>query len=74
MVAKRRRRRMFQTEDEAARAALAAAPVSDDDPALFWGADWRKTLAEAEAELTAGPRTIYYTLDEFFAALDKNAE
>lgn len=71
MVANRRKRRTFKTEDEAARAALAAVAVSDEDPALFWGPDWKEQLEEAEAELKAGPRRIFYSDEEFFAALDE---
>ena len=49
---------------------MAAVPVTDEDPALFWGPDWREMVREADAELAAGPSEVYYTLDDFFAALD----
>jgi hypothetical protein len=71
MVAHRRKKRIFRTEDEAARAALAAVPVSDEDPALFWGPDWKQALEEAEKEMKSGPRRIFFSEEEFFAALDE---
>ena len=74
MVAKRKKRRTFANADEAARAALAAVPVTDEDPAVFWGPDWKGQLEEAEADRQTGPRKVYYSLDEFFASLDEHAE
>lgn len=74
MVAKRRKRRAFATEEEAFLAALAKVPVSDEDPETFWGPNWKEEWERAEAERAAGPRQVYYTLDEFFAALDQHAK
>ena len=48
MVAKRKKRRKVASEEEAARAALAAVPVTDEDPGLFWGPDWREMVREAK--------------------------
>ena len=72
MVAKGKKRRTFANAAEAAKAVLAAVPVTDEDPAVFWGPDWKKELEEAGAERKAAPRRVYYTLDEFFASLEKN--
>jgi len=71
MVANRRNRRAFQTEDDAARAALAAVPVSDEDPALFWGPDWRTKLQEAQESAAAGRVERYDSDEEFLASLEE---
>jgi hypothetical protein len=52
------------------KALLEALPESDEDPAVFWGPNWRQDLKEAEAELAARPRQVYHTLDAFFASLE----
>ena len=36
----------------------------------FWGPNWRDDLEESEAEVAAGQTTIYYSEEEFLAALE----
>lgn len=74
MVARRRKQRVFANEDEAAAAALAVVPVTDEDPAIFWGPDWQEQIQRAEAERAGNRREVYYSLDEFFESLEDGAE
>lgn len=39
----------------------------DEDPAVFWGPNWRFEMEEDQADIEAG-RTIYYDSDEEFLA------
>ena len=43
--------------------------VTDEEMAAFWGPDWQERLDEAEADIAAGRSTIYYSDEEFLAAL-----
>ena len=74
MVARRSRRRTFATEAEAAKAAFAAVPVSDEDPADFWGPDWKEKLEEARADVDAGRGDYFDNLDDFLAALEAESQ
>ena len=74
MVARRRAKRGEQTEWERAKAMLDALPPSDEDPAIFWGPNWKQEMDETQTEYEAGPKRVYYTLDEFFASLTDNEE
>lgn len=71
MVAKRRRKDPAAglTEYERGLRALQRVPVSDEDPARFWGADWREKLGEAESEVVSGCTEFFGSTDEFLAAL-----
>jgi len=72
MVARRHRRKQeYATADEAARAALAAVPVVDEDPTVFWGADFWDVKREIEAEAATTPRRIFYSEEEFEAFLNQ---
>jgi hypothetical protein len=71
MVAKRpRRRRLAElTEYERGLRALQAAPLSDEDPADFWGPDWEQKLAESDADIAAGRITRVEGDEAFLRAL-----
>jgi hypothetical protein len=45
--------------------ALQGVPVSDEDPADFWGPDWKEKLEVSDAEIAAG-RTERFESDEAF--------
>jgi hypothetical protein len=74
MVAKRSRRRTFATEAEAAKAAFAAVPVSDEDPAVFWGPDWKEKLEEARADVDAGRVTRFESADAMLDFFEKQVQ
>jgi bifunctional DNA-binding transcriptional regulator/antitoxin component of YhaV-PrlF toxin-antitoxin module len=42
----------------------------DEDPALFWGPNWREELEEAFADEAAGRTTRYWSDEEFLASLE----
>jgi AbrB family looped-hinge helix DNA binding protein len=42
----------------------------DEDPALFWGPNWREDLDEAFAGEAAGRTSHHYTEEEFLALLE----
>lgn len=73
MVARRQRhtRHTQATADEAALTTLAAVPLVDEDPTLFWGADFWGIKAEIEAEQAAGSRRVLCSEEEFEALLDQ---
>jgi hypothetical protein len=75
MVARRRRRarREYATNDERVRAMLAAVPVVDEDPTVFWGADFWEVKRQIEAEQATGPRKVYENLEDLFADLEDSA-
>ncbi|MBI2760508.1 MAG: hypothetical protein HYX51_03670 [Chloroflexi bacterium] len=70
----RRRRQIKMTE--AGIPDLASMPGVDtsysEDPAIFWGPTWKEDLEESLARLETTPRKVYYSLEEFFAALDEH--
>jgi hypothetical protein len=74
VVARRRPKRAKQTEYERVKAMLDALPPSDEDPALYWGPNWKEELERDRAEYEAGPKRVYYTLDEFIASLTNDDE
>lgn len=56
MVRNRRQRQRFNglTEYERGLLALENAPLSQEDPADFWGSDWRAQLEQGDADIAAG--------------------
>ena len=46
----------------------------DPDQWWFWTPRWQAGEREIDEQADSGPRTIYYSLEEFFAALDEHAE
>jgi len=42
----------------------------DPEQAWFWTPEWQEGEREADAELAAGEGTIYYSDEEFLAALE----
>jgi hypothetical protein len=50
--------------------ALANLEESDEDPALFWGPNWKKELDEAIKEVAEGRGDIFYSEEEFLQALE----
>lgn len=42
----------------------------DPDQAWFWTPEWQAKEREADESIAAGGLPIYYSLEEFFAALD----
>jgi len=46
-------------------------PENDEDPAKFWGPDWKAKLDEALADVEAGRVTRAESEEEFFAALKR---
>lgn len=71
MVAKRRGQRAKQTEDARVKAMLDALPPSDEDPALFWGPNWKEDLQESEEDIAAGRVEHFDSDEEFLAALER---
>ena len=61
MASKRpRRRRLAElTEYERGLRVLQRAPMSDEDPADFWGPDWEQKLAESDAEIVPRRRDVW---------------
>lgn len=52
--------------------ALANLEESDEDPALYWGPDWKEQLEEARAEAAEGQGDTYYSAEEFLMALEND--
>ena len=52
--------------------ALANLEESDEDPALFWGTDWKEQLEEARTEAAEGRGDIFYSEEEFLMALEND--
>ena len=52
--------------------ALANLEESDEDPALFWGPDWKEHLEEALAEAAKGRGDTFYSEEEFLKALESD--
>jgi len=71
MVARRRTKHGKQTEYERVKAMLDALPLSDEDPAIFWGPNWKEDLQEAEEDIAAGRVERFYSDEEFLAALER---
>ena len=71
-----RRRRHLPSEDVARELppALRNIPESEEDPALFWGPDWKERLDEALADAEAGRGETFYSDKEFFAALEADSK
>jgi hypothetical protein len=68
-----RRRRDSSDDDPLAdfQPTVRAFPRDDEDPALFWGPDWKEKLDEALADVEAGRITRFESEEEFFAALER---
>ena len=71
MVAKRRKCQKYANDWERVKAMLDALPESDEDPALFWGPDWREKLQESEDDIKAGRVRRFCSDEEFLAALEE---
>lgn len=70
MVAKQSRRSSDGlTEYERGLRALQAVPEGDEDPAEFWGPDWRERIAESDADIAAGRTEFFASTEDFLAAL-----
>lgn len=69
MVARRKRRREPELDEHGFPIMKGVDMSMSEDPAIFWGPNWEQELEEAIAEAKQGGRKIYYTLEEFFAAL-----
>jgi hypothetical protein len=70
------RRRQGSSPDEPAAklpAGLRDLPESDEDPALFWGPDWKEKLDEALADAETGRGETFYSDEEFLAALEADS-
>jgi hypothetical protein len=76
MVARRQRQKRQIKGTETGIPDLASMPGVDtsyaEDPAIFWGPTWKEDLEESLAVLEKSPRKVYYSLEEFFAALDEH--
>ena len=70
MVAKRQRDDGQDEPMSALPEALRNVEVTDEDPALFWGTDWQEKLDEALKSVEAGDGELFYSAEEFFAALE----
>ena len=57
------------TEYERGLRALQNVPLSDEDPAGFWGPDWQQKLAESDADIAAGRIERFESDEEFLKAL-----
>lgn len=69
MVSKRRQPAKEMTEHERFLAMLESLPVSDEDPAVFWGPDWRERLEESIRQVEAGECTFYESDEAFLRSL-----
>lgn len=71
MVARRQRRQgsMPEIDEHGIPNMEGVDTSSSEDPAVFWGPNWKAELDEAIKEGEQSQRTVYGTLDEFFAAL-----
>jgi len=47
--------------------------ITDEDPAVFWGPNWRAELEETEANIAAGRTHVHQSTEEFLTALDAYA-
>jgi hypothetical protein len=74
MVARRHRQDHSRTEHERVKAMLDALPQSDEDPALFWGPNWKQAGEEAEEDIRAGRVEVFLSDEEFLAALERIAK
>lgn len=61
----RRQPRDGLSEHERGLRALQAVPTSDEDPADFWGPDWKEKLETGDADIAAG-RIERFEGDEAF--------
>jgi hypothetical protein len=57
------------TEYDRGLRALQNAPISDEDPADFWGPDWEQKLQESAADIAAGRVERFESDEEFLRAL-----
>jgi hypothetical protein len=48
-------------------------PESDEDPAEFWGPDWKEKLDHARADAAAGRGDLFLSDEEFLAALEADS-
>jgi hypothetical protein len=71
MVRKRHRRGSLNglTEYERGLLALENAPLSDEDPAEFWGSDWKAKLDKGDMDVAAGRIERFEGDDAFLRAL-----
>jgi hypothetical protein len=78
MVARRQRQKRQIKLTESGIPDLASMPGVDtscsEDPAIFWGPNWKEELEESLARLEESPHQIYYSLEEFLDALHRHAD
>lgn len=74
MVARRRGPPAPDDPASALPPALANLEESDEDPALFWGPDWKEQLEEARAEAVEGQGDTFYSEEEFLTALESEMD
>ena len=72
MVARRRGQPSPEDPASALPPALASLEESDEDPALFWGPDWKEQLEAACAEAAEGRGDTFYSEEEFLKALESD--
>ncbi|MGD9890414.1 MAG: hypothetical protein AB7R89_00600 [Dehalococcoidia bacterium] len=71
MVARRARRQSQHglTEYERGLQTLRNAPISEEDPADFWGPDWERKLGDGDADIAAGRIERFESDEAFLRAL-----
>lgn len=74
MVSKRKRpHEPPKTGHDLRRESPRATPVSDEDPAMFWGADWKDRIERAKAQAEAGDGLFFESDEAFLSWLDARA-
>jgi len=71
MVAKgTRKKQVPMTAYERGLLALSKVPVSDEDPSVFWGPNWREEFQQESEDIAAGKGITFDSLEDMFAFLE----